>query len=71
MGFLRLVGRLGLVLGLELGLCLFCVVGAGSDAAWAQTITSGDPIQQVVIEGNQRIEADTIRSSNSSGCCGG
>ena len=41
MGFLRLVGCLGLVLGL----CLGVVVGAGSNAAVAQTITSGDPIQ--------------------------
>jgi outer membrane protein insertion porin family len=57
MGFLRLAG-----LGLLLGLCLGGVVGAGSHSATAQTITSGDPIQQVVIEGNQRIEADTIRS---------
>ena len=57
MGFLRLVG-----LGLWLGLCLGIVVGAGGSAALAQTITSGDPIEQVVIEGNQRIEADTIRS---------
>jgi outer membrane protein insertion porin family len=61
MGFLRLVARLGLW-GLLLGLCLGGVVGAGASSAWAQTITSGDPIEQVVIEGNQRIEADTIRS---------
>src|ERR1044071_8110372 len=61
MGFLRLVGRLGLC-GLLLGLCLGGVVGAGSHSALAQTITSGDPIEQVVIEGNQRIEADTVRS---------
>src|SRR3954471_15201090 len=57
MGFLRLAG-----LGLLLGLCLGGAVGAGSHSATAQTITSGDPIEQVVIEGNQRIEADTIRS---------
>src|SRR3954464_7896685 len=57
MGFLRLAG-----LGLLLGLCLGGVVGAGSHSATAQPIPSGDPIQQVVIEGNQRIEADTIRS---------
>src|SRR5215468_1035405 len=57
MGFLRLV-----CVALLLGLCLGGVVGAGSHSALAQTITSGDPIQQVVIEGNQRIEADTIRS---------
>src|SRR5690242_6773701 len=56
MGFLRLAG-----LGLLLGLCLFVVPSAWNTAA-AQTITSGEPIQQVVIEGNQRIEADTIRS---------
>ncbi|WP_395021595.1 outer membrane protein assembly factor BamA [Dongia sp.] len=36
--------------------------GTGSHSALAQTITSGDPIQQVVVEGNQRIEADTVRS---------
>src|SRR4051812_4257222 len=61
MGFLRLIGRLGLW-GLLLGLCFGGVVAAGSYSAVAQTITSGDPIEQVVIEGNQRIEADTIRS---------
>jgi outer membrane protein insertion porin family len=61
MGFLRLAARLGLW-GLLLGLCLGGVVAAGSTSAVAQTITSGDPIEQVVIEGNQRIEADTIRS---------
>jgi outer membrane protein insertion porin family len=57
MGFLRLA-----CFGLLLGLCFGGVFGAGSHSALAQTITSGDPIQQVVIEGNQRIEADTIRS---------
>jgi len=57
MGFLRLA-----CFGLLLGLCFGGVFGAGSPSALAQTITSGDPIQQVVIEGNQRIEADTIRS---------
>jgi outer membrane protein insertion porin family len=49
-------------LGLLLGLCFGGVLGTGSHSALAQTITSGDPIQQVVVEGNQRIEADTIRS---------
>jgi outer membrane protein insertion porin family len=57
MGFLRLAG-----FGLLLGLCFGGVFGTGSHSALAQTITSGDPIEQVVIEGNQRIEADTIRS---------
>ncbi|GAB2178928.1 outer membrane protein assembly factor BamA [Dongia sp. agr-C8] len=57
MGFLRLA-----CFGLLLGLCFGGVFGAGGHSALAQTITSGDPIQQVVIEGNQRIEADTIRS---------
>jgi len=57
MGFLRLAG-----FGLLLGLCFGGVFGAGNPSALAQTITSGDPIQQVAVEGNQRIEADTIRS---------
>src|ERR1051325_10048525 len=59
MGFLRLIR--GTVLCLLLGLCLG-IVAEAPRCAQAQTITSGDPIQQVVIEGNQRIEADTIRS---------
>jgi outer membrane protein insertion porin family len=57
MDFLRLAG-----LSLLLGLCMGVVVSTGSHSAVAQTITSGDPIEEVVIEGNQRIEADTIRS---------
>ena len=55
MGFLRVV--------------LLALVGLGATLAFApwhdasaQNITSGEPIDQVVIEGNQRIEADTIRS---------
>jgi outer membrane protein insertion porin family len=44
-----------------LGLGIALASGMGREAA-AQTITSGEPIQQVIIEGNQRIEADTIRS---------
>ena len=61
MGFLRLVARLGLGVGLCLGLCLAVAPAAWNSAA-AQTITSGEPIAQILIEGNQRIEADTIRS---------
>lgn len=35
----------------------------GIPAAWAQdSISNGDPIQQIVIEGNQRIEPETVRS---------
>ncbi len=30
--------------------------------AWAQSISSGDPIQEIRVEGNQRIEPETIRS---------
>ena len=56
MGFLRLAGFCLLFV-----LCLGVVQG-GVNSAAAQTITSGDPIQQVVVQGNQRIEADTIRS---------
>ncbi|HVY99359.1 MAG TPA: outer membrane protein assembly factor BamA [Dongiaceae bacterium] len=56
MGLLRVV-----FLALLLGLGIVVASGTGREAA-AQTITSGEPIQQVVIEGNQRIEADTIRS---------
>jgi outer membrane protein insertion porin family len=56
MSFLR-----GVLLRLALGIGL-CVSPCLVAAAVAQTITSGDPIQQIVIEGNQRIESDTIRS---------
>jgi outer membrane protein insertion porin family len=56
MGILR-----QLVLALLLGLCIGFAPAVSMTAA-AQTISSGEPIQQVIIEGNQRIEADTIRS---------
>jgi len=55
------MGLLRVVFLALLGLGIVVASGIGREAA-AQTITSGEPIQQVVIEGNQRIEADTIRS---------
>src|SRR4051794_30884589 len=55
------MGLLRVVFLALLGFGIALASGMGREAA-AQTITSGDPIQQVVIEGNQRIEADTIRS---------
>ena len=55
------MGLLRVVFLALLGLGIVVASGMGRDAA-AQTIASGEPIQQVVIEGNQRIEADTIRS---------
>ncbi|MES1151555.1 MAG: outer membrane protein assembly factor BamA [Dongia sp.] len=55
------MGLLRVVFLALLGLGIALASGMGREAA-AQTITSGEPIQQVVIEGNQRIEADTIRS---------
>jgi outer membrane protein insertion porin family len=55
------MGLLRVVFLALLGLGIVVASGFGREAA-AQTITSGEPIQQVVIEGNQRIEADTIRS---------
>jgi outer membrane protein insertion porin family len=55
------MGLLRVVFLALLGLGIALASGSGREAI-AQTITSGEPIQQVVIEGNQRIEADTIRS---------
>src|SRR5215471_12210339 len=55
------MGLLRVVFLALLGLGIALASGTGREAA-AQNITSGEPIQQVIIEGNQRIEADTIRS---------
>jgi outer membrane protein insertion porin family len=54
MAFVR---RLALFAGL-----LFCTLAMALPEASAQTISSGDPIQEIRIEGNQRIEPETVRS---------
>jgi outer membrane protein insertion porin family len=36
--------------------------GGGSDAVFAQTAETGAPVSSIVVEGNRRVEADTIRS---------
>ena len=51
------VQRLALFAGV-----LFCTLGLAMPAAFAQSISSGDPIQEIRIEGNQRIEPETVRS---------
>ena len=51
------VYRLALIAGL-----LFCTLAVALPDASAQSISSGDPIQEIRIEGNQRIEAETVRS---------
>ncbi|MGD0420274.1 MAG: outer membrane protein assembly factor BamA [Xanthobacteraceae bacterium] len=52
--------RRGLVVaGLLLAILLF---GGGSDAVFAQTAETGAPVSSIVVEGNRRVEADTIRS---------
>ena len=45
--------------GLLLAILLF---GGGSDAVFAQTAETGAPVSSIVVEGNRRVEADTIRS---------
>jgi outer membrane protein insertion porin family len=53
---IRLVWMVGLAAGLAF-------TAFGIQVASAQdNISNGDPIQQIVIEGNQRIEAETVRS---------
>ena len=52
-GFLRSVGAAGLIVA---QLCAACVVVGGTVAATAQSAS------QIVVEGNRRVEADTIRS---------
>jgi outer membrane protein insertion porin family len=51
------VQRLALIAGL-----LFCTLSLALPEASAQSISSGDPIQEIRIEGNQRIEPETVRS---------
>ncbi len=41
---------------------LFCTLALAMPGAFAQSISSGDPIQEIRIEGNQRIEPETVRS---------
>ena len=41
---------------------LFCTLAVALPEASAQSISSGDPIQEIRIEGNQRIEPETVRS---------
>ena len=52
------VGR-GLVVA---GLLLVLILGLGSGAALAQTAQAGTTASSIVVEGNRRVEADTIRS---------
>lgn len=49
--------RLALIVGV-----LFCALAGVMATASAQSISSGDPIQEIRIEGNQRIEPETVRS---------
>ena len=51
------VQRLALFAGV-----LFCTLALAMPGAIAQSISSGDPIQEIRIEGNQRIEPETVRS---------
>ena len=51
------VQRLALFAGV-----LFCTLAVAMPGAIAQSISSGDPIQEIRIEGNQRIEPETVRS---------
>ena len=51
------VQRLALIAGL-----LFCTLAVALPGAIAQSISSGDPIQEIRVEGNQRIEPETVRS---------
>jgi outer membrane protein insertion porin family len=52
--------RRGLVVaGLLLAILLF---GGGPDAAFAQTAEAGAPVTSIIVEGNRRVEAETIRS---------
>ncbi len=51
------VQRLALIAGV-----LFCTLAVALPGAFAQSISSGDPIQEIRIEGNQRIEPETVRS---------
>lgn len=50
-----------LVLTLAIAISIFGLTGISSKI-YAQNISSGDPIQEIRVEGNQRIEPETIRS---------
>lgn len=54
---MALFQRLALFAGM-----LFCTLAMAVPGAIAQSISSGDPIQEIRIEGNQRIEPETVRS---------
>jgi outer membrane protein insertion porin family len=54
---MALVRRLALIAGL-----IFCTLHLATPGAFAQSISSGEPIQEIRIEGNQRIEPETVRS---------
>src|SRR5690349_14999481 len=54
---MALVRRLALIAGL-----IFCTLCLATPGAIAQSISSGEPIQEIRIEGNQRIEPETVRS---------
>ena len=54
---MALVQRLALIAGL-----IFCTLHLAMPGAIAQSISSGEPIQEIRIEGNQRIEPETVRS---------
>ena len=54
---MALFERLALFAGM-----LFCTLALALPGAIAQSISSGDPIQEIRIEGNQRIEPETVRS---------
>lgn len=54
---MALFQRLALIAGV-----LFCTLALALPGAMAQSISSGDPIQEIRIEGNQRIEPETVRS---------
>jgi outer membrane protein insertion porin family len=54
---MALFQRLALIAGV-----LFCTLAVALPGAIAQSISSGDPIQEIRVEGNQRIEPETVRS---------
>lgn len=51
------IQRLALIVGV-----LLCTLAGVMATASAQSISSGDPIQEIRVEGNQRIEPETVRS---------
>src|SRR5436190_23528443 len=56
---MAIVKRLALALALIIS--IFGLSGSYAKT-WAQNISGGDPIQEIRVEGNQRIEPETIRS---------